>query len=59
MELIKEYPILFKFIIVSIGLLLIFYISEYLIRLFRLKISRKQFAIIAFGLYLVIDFIFY
>ncbi len=57
MELIEAYPVLFRFIAVSIGLLLVYYLSEYFIKILRLEITRKQFTIIVFGLYLIISFL--
>ncbi len=57
MELINEYPVLFRYIIVSISLILVYYFSEYIIKILKLKINRFQFAIFVFGLYLVLDLI--
>ena len=57
MELIKENPALFRYIIVSIGLIIVYFISGYIIKVFKLKISRWQFSIVVFGLYLIIDFL--
>lgn len=57
MELIKEYPILFRCLIILISLILIYYFSGYLIKILKLKISRFQFTVFVYGLYLVIDFI--
>lgn len=57
MEIIKEYPILFRYIIVSISLLIVYFISGYIIKMFNLKISRWQFTVLIFGIYLLVDFV--
>lgn len=57
MELIKEYPVLFRYIIVSVCLVLIYYGSGYFIKIFKLKVSRWQFTVAIFGLYLATDFV--
>ncbi|GFZ94317.1 hypothetical protein GCM10011531_27650 [Aquaticitalea lipolytica] len=57
MELIKQNPIIFRVIIIIIALIVLFFMSDFIIKSLKLSISKRQLLIFAFGLYLLIDFV--
>lgn len=55
MELIKQNPIIFRAIIIIIALIILYYLSDFIIKSLKLNITKRQLLIFAFGLYLLID----
>jgi hypothetical protein len=57
MDLLREYPIFFRTILFAVILALIYFISGFIINLLKLKISRWQFSIFIYGVYLMVNLI--
>ncbi|CAM1362551.1 hypothetical protein TPENAI_30040 [Tenacibaculum litopenaei] len=54
-ELIKGNYTLLNVLIKFVILLIAYFISEYIIQIFKLKVTQKQFVIAVFALYLVVN----
>lgn len=57
MNFIEEYPILFRAIVAFIVLAVLYLKSDEIIKILRVKMTKRQFIILIFGIYLILDIV--